>query len=278
MSMPMERLRRVALWLGLLSVWFHGTADGTRTEARPGVIVIAHRGDHTQAHENSLAAIESAISVGADFVEIDVRRTQDGKHVLLHDSTVNRTTDGTGSLANLTAEEVAVLNLTNRARPDLPPARIPSLVGALKTMRGRVGLYLDFKDGDRRVVAQELREHRMLERTVVYDRYENLAEWRSIEPSLRTIATPKAEVQELAGWQALKKSRLIDLLDGPITDYTRFRVSEAKRAGFIVWPDVEGPWENPGLWSAAVELGVDGLMTDKPGELIAFLRQLGLHN
>src|SRR5207244_9942203 len=59
-------------------------------------VVVAHRGVHTSAPENSLASVREAIALGVDMVELDVRTTRDGRLVLLHDETVDRTTDGSG--------------------------------------------------------------------------------------------------------------------------------------------------------------------------------------
>jgi glycerophosphoryl diester phosphodiesterase len=69
------------------------------------IYVIAHRGDHVHHAENSIAAIESAAAIGADFAELDVRTTTDGKLVLMHDKTVDRTTDGHGEVKDMTVAQ-----------------------------------------------------------------------------------------------------------------------------------------------------------------------------
>src|SRR5947209_4506366 len=60
------------------------------------VVVIAHRGEHLSHPENTIAAFQAAVDAGADFFELDVRTTSDGKFVLMHDSTVDRMTNGHG--------------------------------------------------------------------------------------------------------------------------------------------------------------------------------------
>ena len=72
--------------------------------------IVAHRGNSSVAPENTLAAIQSAIDVGADMVEIDVYPTKDGEIVLLHDGTLDRTTNGTGSVSNYTLAELKELD------------------------------------------------------------------------------------------------------------------------------------------------------------------------
>src|SRR5699024_1083208 len=68
----------------------------------PGPIALAHRGGSHEAPENSWAAVEHAVGLGYRYLETDLHRTADGVVVLLHDPTVDRTTDGTGPLAEMT--------------------------------------------------------------------------------------------------------------------------------------------------------------------------------
>ncbi len=60
------------------------------------ILVIAHRGDWRNAPENSILAIEKAVAMGVDIIEIDIQKTRDGQLVLMHDETVDRTTNGKG--------------------------------------------------------------------------------------------------------------------------------------------------------------------------------------
>jgi glycerophosphoryl diester phosphodiesterase len=99
---------------------------------------IGHRGAAGHAPENTLAAIQKGIALGADFVEIDVRRTGDGVLVALHDETVNRTTDGKGQVDRLSLQDVKKLNAGNGED-------IPTLEEVLKVTAGRAGLMLELK-------------------------------------------------------------------------------------------------------------------------------------
>ena len=76
------------------------------------IFVVAHRGDWRHAPENSIAAIKSAISIGADMVEIDIQKTKDGDFVLMHDNSIDRTTNGKGYVSNYTIKEL--IKLPNR--------------------------------------------------------------------------------------------------------------------------------------------------------------------
>jgi glycerophosphoryl diester phosphodiesterase len=102
------------------------------------VLKIGHRGAAGHAQENTLAAIQKGIAVGVDFVEIDVRRTADGVLVVLHDETVNRTTNGKGRVDRLSLQEVKKLNTGNGEH-------IPTLEEVLKMVAGKAGLMLELK-------------------------------------------------------------------------------------------------------------------------------------
>ncbi|GIT43944.1 MAG: hypothetical protein Ct9H300mP11_18800 [Chloroflexota bacterium] len=73
-------------------------------------LVIAHRGDNTNAPENTISAFKKALDLGADGIELDVRLTKDGKLVVIHDRTVDRTTNGTGLGNHHTQEEILRLD------------------------------------------------------------------------------------------------------------------------------------------------------------------------
>jgi glycerophosphoryl diester phosphodiesterase len=102
------------------------------------VLRIGHRGAAGHAPENTLASIQKGIALGVDFVEIDIRRTADGVLVVLHDATVNRTTDGKGRLDRLSLHEVKTLNAGNGER-------IPTLEEVIKIATGKTGLILELK-------------------------------------------------------------------------------------------------------------------------------------
>ena len=109
------------------------------------VLVAAHRGDWRNFPENSLEAIESAINMGVDIVEIDLQRTKDGQLILMHDDRLNRTTNGKGVIADTTLAYIRTLYLKNGC--DITTKhRVPTLEEALLLAKGRVMLNLDKAD------------------------------------------------------------------------------------------------------------------------------------
>lgn len=104
--------------------------------------VVAHRADLIFAPENSIQALNNAIYFGADFIETDVRLTKDGHVVIMHDYTVDRTTNGSGYVSDLTLEEIKKLKLKTNWGGSTN-YQVPTLEEYIQTAKGKVGLYLD---------------------------------------------------------------------------------------------------------------------------------------
>jgi glycerophosphoryl diester phosphodiesterase len=113
----------------------------------PLPLVIAHRGDSAYRPENTLASFASALEAGAEIVELDVHTTRDGHVVVIHDPTVDRTTNGRGAVADLTLAQVRALSAGYPARFGRSYAgeRIPTLAEALAFLQGRARILLEIK-------------------------------------------------------------------------------------------------------------------------------------
>ena len=107
------------------------------------VVVVAHRGDWRNYPENSLPAIESAIRMGVDMVEIDLRLTKDSVLVLCHDSTLDRTTTGRGRISDYTYEELLAFNLKRGHGVAVPGLKIPTFRQALELCKDRITINVD---------------------------------------------------------------------------------------------------------------------------------------
>jgi glycerophosphoryl diester phosphodiesterase len=100
----------------------------------PRPIIIAHRGDKAHAPENTLAAFKLAAENGADAIEFDVKLTADGRVIVLHDPTVDRTTNGTGKISQLPLAEVKELDAGRRFSELFRGERIPTLDEVFETV------------------------------------------------------------------------------------------------------------------------------------------------
>ncbi|HET7237169.1 MAG TPA: glycerophosphodiester phosphodiesterase [Actinomycetota bacterium] len=104
--------------------------------------IVAHRGAPLSHPENTLPSFDAAIGFGAPIVELDVRLSADGVAVVMHDPTVDRTTDGSGAVHELTSAQLARLN----AGSTDAPASVPTLAEVLDLVSGRAAVALEIKN------------------------------------------------------------------------------------------------------------------------------------
>ena len=116
-----------------------------RARERGCPLVSAHRGFSAAAPENTLAALRAALAAGADVAEIDVQLSRDGVLVLMHDRTLERTTDGTGPLRERTVAELKRLDAGSWFAPAYRGEEVPTLAEMLAWSRGRLGLLIELK-------------------------------------------------------------------------------------------------------------------------------------
>ncbi len=109
------------------------------------VIVVAHRGDWRNFPENSLEAIDNAVKMGVDIVELDVKRTKDGELILMHDRTLDRTTTGKGLISDATWDAISKLKLRNGCNIRTIH-NVPTLKEALLHAKGKIMINLDQAD------------------------------------------------------------------------------------------------------------------------------------
>ena len=240
-------------------------------------VVIAHRGDHTHAPENTLKSITDAIDVGADYVEIDLRSTRDGQLILMHDETVDRMTNLNGKVKELAWSSLKKAKVSDKTNPDFGTYAIPTFSEALGLCKGKIHIYLDFKDADVRTAWEMIKSAGMEKSFVVYVNSElQYKSWRSMAPGVPLMVSLPDSVKNENQLRAFTKKVDAEILDGSYTDYTSAMVQEARLQNRVVWVDVQSKNENATTWRAALDLRLQGLQTDHPKELIEFLVSQGL--
>src|SRR5580700_7346237 len=115
---------------------------------RHAFTISCHRGDHTHAPENTLAAFGNAIKIGADYIEIDLRTTRDSQLIIMHDASVDRMTDGKGVVKDMDFDMLSNLKVTDKAHPAWGEFKIPLFKEVLALSKGKINIYLDFKNAD----------------------------------------------------------------------------------------------------------------------------------
>ncbi len=122
-----------------------GTYAQSQQEASQKPWTIAHRGASGYAPENTLAAFDQAIAMKAEFIELDVQMSKDGHLVVIHDTTVDRTTNGKGKVGDLTLAEIKKLDAGSWFGKRFAGERIPTLEEVLERYSGKIGLVIELK-------------------------------------------------------------------------------------------------------------------------------------
>lgn len=115
------------------------------TQSNKNIFVAAHRGWCEKYPENTMEAFEAALDIGVDQIETDVRITKDGELVLIHDATVDRTTDGTGKVCDMTLEELKALDAGCKKDEKFKGCRIPTLLELMELVKDYPMLTLDIE-------------------------------------------------------------------------------------------------------------------------------------
>ncbi|AQS57344.1 glycerophosphodiester phosphodiesterase [Novibacillus thermophilus] len=163
----MNLKRLLVVTVLLLSVLVAPFANSAAAGGPPHKVMnIAHRGASGYAPENTMAAFDKALQMKADYFELDVQMSKDGKLVLIHDVTVDRTTDGTGRVGDLTFKELRRLDAGSWFDPAFAGERIPTLEEALDRYRGKIGILIEIKNpelypGIERKVAKALKKRNL---------------------------------------------------------------------------------------------------------------------
>ncbi|MFE4973534.1 glycerophosphodiester phosphodiesterase family protein [Kitasatospora sp. NPDC056651] len=231
--------------------------------------VFAHRGASSAAPENTLVSDEIARRGGAEWIENDVQPSKDGVPYVLHDDTVDRTTDGKGRIRDLTAAQLDTLDAGSWFGPVYAGTRIPTLAAQLEDLRTRGGnLLLEIKGKHSRDevarIVKEVRDHKMTGRVFVQSfEVDALRHTRELAPELPLgllrgdlDADPVAISREL-GLSAYNPS------DGGLSARPNV-VKDLHAAGVAV-----NVWtvDSAARWKALEAAGVDGVITNRPAEL-----------
>lgn len=127
--------------------------------------ITCHRGAHLLAPENTFASFDAALALGGDVLEFDIRQSKDGVLYVIHDDTVDRTTNGTGSVADMTSAELDELDAGHWFGTAWTGTGLPKLDDFLTRYRGRCEFYLEVKYADCEAIAHMLRKHDCMEAT-----------------------------------------------------------------------------------------------------------------
>lgn len=245
----------VALWLAAHLLLRKGTTES-------GPAVVAHRGAAAVAPENTLAAIQAGVRSGAQFLEVDVQLSADEALVLLHDRTVDRTTDGEGRVDDLSLEELQQLDAGSWYSSEFSGEPVPTLDEAVAELEGWKGTFVVEAKHPRAhpglalALATFVEKHPEIRFDIVSFDHEWLKIFGSLLPAARV---GELSVVPLGLPDSDRVARIGVIWLAPVLDPTLVRRAHARDLQVWVWT-VDRPWQIRLMsW-----LGVDAVTTNEP--------------
>jgi glycerophosphoryl diester phosphodiesterase len=217
------------------------------------ILRIGHRGAAGHAPENTIAAIRTGISLGVDFVELDVRRTGDERMVVLHDKLVDRTTNGTGPISKMTWDKLQLLDAGDGER-------VPCVEEALAAAGGRTGMILEAKIPGIGLDLYDAVQASVFSGSVIYASFlhAEILAIRRIDPQARTMALIECVPLSGAAFAREANATLVGLaLDSVTAEF----ITVLHDAGLEV---LLYTVNEPRLIADAIAIGADGLISDYP--------------
>jgi glycerophosphoryl diester phosphodiesterase len=260
--------------------------------SRRRIMVHGHRGARARRPENTLPAFEYAIGCGVDALEMDVAVTRDGVPVISHDPTLQPPVCNgprpAAAIRQLTLAEVRLWDCGAVANPDFPKqlaiagTRMPTLDAVFQLApRGAFAFNVELKSFPRkpeysppppefaRLVLQKVRQHKLERRVIVqsFD-FRTLAAMRDLAPEIRLAALIEDDGRSFVEISAQAANAEIVAPDLHLV--TPLQVEAAHDAGLQV---ISWTANTPAEWELLIEAGVDGIVSDDPARLIAYLHR-----
>ena len=235
-----------------------------------GIYVVAHRGAHEGIPENSIPAYRKAIELGCDFIEIDIRTTKDGKFVSIHNSGVDEYVTGIkAKVSDLNLEELRSLDIGINSGPEWKNTKIPTFEEILELCHGKIGIYLDLKAAPVYQLADIIKKHGMEKEIIWYipaSDNKNITDLRISCPECILMPDPGPEKNINITVSKLNVCVIATDADHLSSEFVKI----AHNNNTMVISDEKEGTESE--WSKIINWNTDGIQTDRPGELISFLK------
>ncbi len=244
---------------------------GLQSSALKNPLVIAHRGGRQWAPENTMAAFRKSLEAGADGIELDIHKCKTGELVVIHDETVDRTTDGKGFIKDMTWNDLRKLS-AGKGHADFQDEHLPLLSDVLALVDGKMLINIEIKNAP---VAYPGIEDDLIALLKGYKRKDKILVSSFDHEVIRRFHTKMPEVA--IGF--LDSCIMADIGDYASKlgakawhpgygDIRADAVSQAHQSGLAV-----NVWTVNGNknWAEAISMGVDGIVTDDPAGLIQYL-------
>ncbi|MBR1388357.1 MAG: glycerophosphodiester phosphodiesterase family protein [Prevotella sp.] len=204
-------MRRIAVQLMVLMA--------VATAAAQKIEVVVHRGANALAPENTVPSAYAALQYGAEWIEVDVRKSKDGVLFNLHDETLDRTTNGQGKLADMLSEDVRKLDAGSWFGPQFAGLPVPTIAEMLDSLQGRAKVFFDVKRGTPiPALVSLVREKGFADKSFFWFGDEAmLREFIALAPEMK-VKVNASDIERLKYWQSICKPSYVEIAPEKITD------------------------------------------------------------
>ena len=225
-------------------------------EDRRRILRIGHRGAAGHAPENTLAAIRAGLTLGVDFIELDIQRTRDERLVVIHDRLLDRTTNGHGLVSDLTFDQLQKLDAGNGES-------IPSLEAALAAIDGHAGAMLEAKSFGTGLAIHAAVQASAFAGSIVYASFlhAEILDIRRLDPQTQTLALIECVPISGAAFALEAQASIVGLASDFATPEFVYTLH---RAGLKVWVYTVN---DPTRIAHTIALGADGIISDYPDRI-----------
>lgn len=257
------------------------------------VMVVAHRGDWREAPENSMWAVKKAIEKGVDMAEIDLAMTKDSVLILMHDNTIDRTTTGKGKPSDFTLAEIKKLHLRDGLGVETQMS-VPTLQEILEISDGKILLNLDKGFDYIKQVYPLVKKRNMLDQ-ILFKGHESYTEFNQKYGDIKNEIHYMPIIQ-LGKEEDLKKISeyiknykiygfefTVGITEKNLIDFKKLKENKVKIWVNSLWPHHNAGnnddliLDHPNLYDWYINKGVNIIQTDRPKELIHYLKDKKLY-
>ena len=243
--------------------------------------VTAHRGASGYAPENTVSAIKKALAIGVDRIEIDVQQTSDGVVVLLHDKTLNRTTNANGKVGEMTFAQLKEVRANAEFENEFPNELIPTLEQVFKLLDGTTEFVIEIKAGDKTYpgiednVAALIKKYKAEKWALVHSFNDKVLE--RLHKNYPSIRLQKLFVSYSGGLMLDFKLHAINLSEYDYVEGFGISLSSAKKK---LIDKIHALDKKVHVWTVndqadiqrMIDLGVDGIISNYPDKVNELLK------
>ncbi|MEK4553936.1 glycerophosphodiester phosphodiesterase [Jeotgalicoccus sp. FSL K6-3177] len=269
----MKRFAIIVTFLIILSFGVTATfsiiSGGDTDESRNKIMNIAHRGASGYAPENTLAAFDKAVEMQADYIEIDVQLSKDDLPVVIHDDTLDRTTNGTGNVSAYTLEELRSLDAGSWFDKKYAGEKIPSLNEVLEMYGEKINILIELKSpelypGVEEKVAEALAKYKLdTSNNIVIQSFNHPSVIKSAEllPEITHGVLAGENYKNVTDQQLQEFAAYAEYFNPNLKIVSSELVDNVHQAGMKISPyTIKTKAEAERIY----KFGVDGLITDYP--------------